>query len=470
MAGLLHHSLQDKPLGYSLVKAGMKADLKSHIVWHVYGIMTRADRNYAEALKSYSQALKIDPHNNNILRDLAILQIQMREYGGYVESRWRMLCLNRRTRTAWISLAVAYVLNDQKDAAVELLDAMEDFEVVYEPEISFERSALVLFRASITSPPDKALQYLESHRAQVLDKSGYFLARARLLTDLDRVDAAEWAWLDLLDRNTDNRTYLEGYIASRTADAQLSTLDALTHLTERYPDSKIIQRSILDHASGTRFETELQTYLSTRLAKGIPSVFNDLKPLLADPQKADMIRKVAERLRNGFEPSTASEEPPSTYLWVLHFLAQLYSSRHFGLTKEALETAQLAIHHTPTLPDLYLSLAHVYKRAGAYTKSANALRVARELDGQDRFLNSKCAKYILRSMRAETDRETQRKLLEESRGLVALFTRKDAPDPVSDLVDMQAVWYVMEEAEACLRVGDWGLALKRLHQVVEVSP
>lgn len=469
MAGLLHHSLNDKQKGHTLVKAGMKADFKSHIVWHVNGIITRADLNYAEAVKSYAQAHRLDPENNNILRDLAVLQIQMRQYGPYVESRWRMLRINKRSRTAWIALAVAYVLNDQKDAALELLDAMENFEVTYEPDRCFERSELTLFKASITSPPQKALEYLESHSTDVLDRSGYLLARARLLTDLGRSEAAEWAWLDLLDGNTENRTYLNGYIHTKTLDGQSSNTEVLTYLTERYPTSKLIQRTVLDHALGTQFEAGLESYLYNRLSKGIPSVFNDLKPLLADPEKARIIRAVAERLRSQFEHSSdANTESPSTYLWILHFLAQLYSSSHFGLTSQALEVAQLAIQHTPTLPDLFLSLAHVYKRAGAFTKAADALRAARELDGQDRFLNSKCAKYILRSIRAQTDRETQSKLLTETRKLIGIYTRKDAPDPVSDLVEMQAIWYVAEEAEVGLRVGDWGVALKRFHQIVDI--
>ncbi|KAG0142562.1 hypothetical protein CROQUDRAFT_662352 [Cronartium quercuum f. sp. fusiforme G11] len=466
MAGLLHHSLQDKQKGYALVRAGIKADLKSHIVWHVYGIITRADQNYAEAVKSYGQALRLEPENSSILRDLAVLQIQMRMYGAYVESRWRMLRFNKRSRTAWISLAVAYALNEQADAAIEVLDAMEGFEVTYEPERCFERSELVLFRAAITSPPAQALEYLEGHSTLVLDRPAYLLARARLLTELGRAEAAEWAWLDLLDGNSESRAYLEGYTATRTG--QRSVLDVLTDLLQRYPDSKLIQRTILDHANGEHFERELETYLSTRLSKGIPSVFNDLKPLLSDPIKANVIRTVAERLRSDFESVTETDSSPSAYLWVLHFLAQLYSSRHFGLTTEALEVAQLAIQHTPTLPDLYLSLAHVYKRAGAYTKAAETLRVARELDGQDRYLNSKCAKYILRSIRSETERESQAKLLTECRRLAGLYTRKDAPDPVSDLVDMQAIWYVIEEAEVGVRVGDWGVALKRFHQIVDI--
>eukprot|EP01018_Ginkgo_biloba_P014353 Gb_07062 [translate_table: standard] len=53
----------------------MQNDLKSHVCWHVYGLLYRSDREYREAIKCYLNALKIDPENIQILRDLSLLQI-----------------------------------------------------------------------------------------------------------------------------------------------------------------------------------------------------------------------------------------------------------------------------------------------------------------------------------------------------------------------------------------------------------
>ncbi|EFP85005.2 uncharacterized protein PGTG_11174 [Puccinia graminis f. sp. tritici CRL 75-36-700-3] len=476
MAGLLNHSMNNKAQGYSLVKAGMKADLKSHIVWHVYGIITRADRNYSEAVKSYSQALRLDPENHNILRDLAVLQIQVRQYSAYVESRWKLLRSNRRSRTAWLSLAMAYKLNHQTEAALEVLDAMEKCEVIHEPEQTFERSETILFKASLL-PPSDALDYLEKSSNLILDRPRYMLTRAQNLGELGRQEAAEWAWFDLLDTNSENRMYLEGYLSTRSKVANEDPVIALKRLAERYPTSQLIKRMILDHATGTQFDQELESYLCVRLTKGIPSLFNDLKPLLADSAKLKSIKTVSEKLhsqvsQHGYFESTKdveAQQPSSTLVWILHFLSQLYGSSHLNMTKEAIDAAHQAIEHTPSLPDLYISLAHAYKRAGSFEKAADALRSARGLDGQDRFLNSKCAKYVLQSIGVpDQPIEVRIRLLEESRQLIGMFTRKDAPDPVSDLVDMQAAWYVMAEAEVALRASDWGMGLKRLHQVYEI--
>lgn len=76
---------------------------------------------------------------------------------------------------------------------------------------------------------------------------------------------------------------------------------------------------------------------------------------------------------------------------------------------------------------------------------------ARELDLQDRFINSKCAKYLLRIGK-----------IEEAEKILGLFTRKDVT-PAQDLTDMQCQWYTLESGFAYLRKKDYGRALKKFH-------
>jgi peptide alpha-N-acetyltransferase len=45
--------------------------------------LQRSDKKYDEAIKCYRNALKWDPENIQILRDLSLLQIQMRDLEGY---------------------------------------------------------------------------------------------------------------------------------------------------------------------------------------------------------------------------------------------------------------------------------------------------------------------------------------------------------------------------------------------------
>ena len=89
-------------------------------------------------------------------------------------------------------------------------------------------------------------------------------------------------------------------------------------------------------------------------------------------------------------------------------------------------------------------------------KAADQMNIARELDLQDRFINSKCAKYMLRVNQVE-----------EAEKILALFTRKDVP-ATQDLVDMQCQWFNIEEGYAYLRQKEYGKALKRFHVIEKI--
>lgn len=90
---------------------------------------------------------------------------------------------------------------------------------------------------------------------------------------------------------------------------------------------------------------------------------------------------------------------------------------------------------------------------GDIQKAAQVMNEGRELDLQDRFINSKCAKYMLRAGQ-----------IEEAEKVLGLFTRKDV-SPVQDLTDMQCQWFMLEEGFAYLRRKDYGKALKRFHTI-----
>lgn len=60
MKGLVLTHMGKREEGIDLVKKGVKLDLTSHIVWHVFGLIQKGEKNYEEALKSYTQALRFD--------------------------------------------------------------------------------------------------------------------------------------------------------------------------------------------------------------------------------------------------------------------------------------------------------------------------------------------------------------------------------------------------------------------------
>ena len=83
MKGLTLNCMGRKEEAYEHVRRGLRNDLQSHVCWHVYGLLQRSDKKYDEAIKCYRNALKWDKDNVQILRDLSLLQIQMRDLEGY---------------------------------------------------------------------------------------------------------------------------------------------------------------------------------------------------------------------------------------------------------------------------------------------------------------------------------------------------------------------------------------------------
>lgn len=62
----------------------------------MYGLLQRSDKKYDEAIKCYRNALKWDKDNLQILRDLSLLQIQMRDLEGYRVSVSVRPCVRER--------------------------------------------------------------------------------------------------------------------------------------------------------------------------------------------------------------------------------------------------------------------------------------------------------------------------------------------------------------------------------------
>lgn len=151
-----------------------------------------------------------------------------------------------------------------------------------------------------------------------------------------------------------------------------------------------------------------------------------MKDLYRNQDKQRIIEELAEGYcksyapeGNGSSPSSPSSpsEPPTTYLWSLYFLSQHYL--HLRQHARALSLLNLAIAHTPTLPELYTCKARVLKRTGDIYGAARSLNDARLLDLQDRFLNTKCAKYRLRAG-----------LSDEAQEIFGLFTKVGDVRPI----------------------------------------
>lgn len=465
MKGLILNCMDRKAEAYELVRLGLKNDLQSHVCWHVYGLLYRSDREYREAIKCYRNALKIDPDNIEILRDLSLLQAQMRDITGFVETRQRLLSLKPNHRMNWIGFAVSHHLISNASKAIEILEAYEGtLDDDYPPDNErCEHSEMLLYKISLLEECgslDRALKELRRKETKIVDKLAYKEQEVSLLVKLNRLEEAAELYTALLSLNPDNYRYYEGLQKcvglysekSQYSSDMIERLDALyKSLQQQYTRSSAAKRIPLDFLQGERFRVAAESYICPLLTKGIPSLFSDLSPLYDQPGKADILEKLMLALegsikKTGGFPGSMEKEPPSTHLWTLFFVAQHYDRR--GQYDIALAKIDEAINHTPTVIDLYSVKSGILKHAGDLKAAAAWADEARCMDLADRYVNSECVKRMLQADQVAVAEKT-----------AVLFT-KDG-DQHNNLYDMQCMWYELASGESYFRQGDLGRALKR---------
>jgi len=105
-----------------------------------------------------------------------------------------------------------------------------------------------------------------------------------------------------------------------------------------------------------------------------------------------------------------------------------------------------AIKHTPTLVELYITKARLLKYQNDLTGAVDAMMAARDLDRQDRFLNSKVGKYLLRCNRNEEALQILKEFTRVYPSTHTITIQPDSPGgPLQDLTDMQCMWFALED-------------------------
>jgi len=459
MKGLTLNCLGRKEEAYDHVRRGLRNDLRSHVCWHVYGLLQRSDRKYDEAIKCYRNALKWDNDNLQILRDLSLLQIQMRDLDGYRETRYRLLVLRPGQRASWIGYAMAYHLLKNYEMSLQILREFEKTQQV--KPFDYEHSELILYHAQILRESGQlqhAMDFLDKNASVIVDKLAVAETKVEILLQLERRGEALAILWDLLDRNQENKKYYTLLEEAIQPDSELSRVSIYDKAHEKYPRALLPVTLPLHFLTGDSFRVRVDAYIKKALRKGIPPLFVQLRGLYVSDEKRRVIGELMENHLKSLEAgdrfygeTEGGLEAPTVYLWCLYFLAQHYDLQ--GDTPRALALVDAAIEHTPTLIELYVVKARILKHAGDIFEAVKCLDEAQSLDTADRYINSKCAKYMLRANMITDAVEMCRK-----------FTREGV-DAAENLNEMQCMWFQTESANAYFRLGDYGEALKKSHEV-----
>lgn len=471
MKALIINSQGNSEEAFALAKIALKHDMKSHICWHVYGLLYRSVKNFEEAIKAYKFALKLEPESQQIQRDLALLQMQMRDYQGYIQSRRAILKSRTQLRQNWTALAVAQHLAGDLVDAERTLTAYE--ETLRSPPLKsdFEHPEAVLYKNTIIAEmgeTERALEHLEAVSKHNLDRTAVMEMRARYLLKLERMDEAQTTYRALLDRNAECREYYEGLQAAlgiKNSDVE-SLRNMYEELARNNPRGDAARRIPLDFLKSDTFREAADQYLQHMLYKGIPSTFANVKALYSDEVKRETVQALVESYAAGnhsqVNSSAEKQVNGDTHSVfensVRYFLAQHYSYHLSRDLERAMKLADEGIALNPDSVDYHMTKARILKHNGNIQKASEVMEKARSLDVRDRYINTKAAKYQLRNNDNEAAIE-----------IMGKFTRNEAVGgPLGDLHDMQCMWYITEDGEAYLRQGKLGLALKRFTSIYNI--
>ena len=511
MKGLLFNCQSKKDDAYEMVKLGLKNNIRSHVCWHVYGLIYRSDRNYKEAIKCYLNALRINKGNQNILRDLSWLQIQLRDHDAFINTRRTILTGKPNIRNNWIAAAMAHFEANDYVVAYEVITKANSLKQE-EPIGDYEWGELLLLQNLCLEKQglyQEALDHLKEYESKIVDKLGVNVKRAELLTlqGSESCTVAMEAWLALLDDEPENYRYHAGLqtvelgLDAATASKMFTltkmdlpcTVLALSkgqraQLVAMYDGNKalmsnkhgaiVIRKIKFSLLDGAALNSELEGHIKICLAKGLPALYHDvcaavLAPSTTEEGKLYQVTRSEEfkshplvmavmsivdkqidslRERGCFAGEDGKSQPPTALLWALYLKCHLHEVS--GDLDKALLYINEALDHTPTATDLFLKKARVLKKMGQMKAAALIANEGRALDLQDRYLNNKAAKYHLRA-----------DLTKEGFDLMSMFTRYEG-DPQQYLADMQCNWFELEAGDSFARQKQWGMALKKYHSVL----
>lgn len=471
LKGLLLYHLNKKEEGLETIKKGVDNDPSSHVVWHIFGLYHRQEKNYEESAKCYAKSAAIEPDNLNVLRDLSILQMYCQQYAPLVRIRAKLLADKPGFRQNWTSLAIAHHLNKEYKEAEDTLNKFETLLKEPLPKSDVENSELMLYRNRIiydSGDVQRALDDINNIQDKVLDVLAVCETRAKYLLELKEYKLAQREFRMLIKRNPECNAYYQGLESAMQLDPSNIKLRKVLYerMQVKYPSADQPRAIPLQFLNGAEFKAALHKYLSGYLNKRAPSVFMLIKKFYNDSSKRAIIDEVVEELVSKVDGATTANGSANgatttngvdnSSLWTLYFAAQHYSQ--MGNDSKALETIDECVKRAPEIVEMHMSRAKIFKHMGDVQTAADVMEAARKLDLSDRFVNTKAAKYQLRADR-----------MDEAITTVSMFTRNDKNGKgIQDLHDMQGTFFLVEQAEAYRRMGNNGLALKRFKAVFQI--
>lgn len=426
-----------------LITNAQKYGRSNSVTAHLTALYYKQIKNYEKAAYYFTVTFSNNPANTVVLRDLSSCLSQLRAYNSLKKTRFDYLQAEPGYRQNYSATAVAYDLNGEHENAVKICDQIEEIikDKLIDEDMS-ENSECIIYKATLfikLGQHDKALAFIDEQlesdaKFRCFDIYGLLELKYNALMKMDRLNDAQLVIRKLLKRNPDNLGYYNDLIKClKIEDKPDLKLKVFEKLAKFYPKSDLPKFLPLTFLQGDQFITYLRTYLSGLFKRGVPSVFSNIKPLYKNVLNHKAILEVVE----SFE---STEENPLVLTWIKYFISQHYYK--LNDYQSSIEKIEEGIKITPTLIELYMFKARIYKKQGKLLDACDEMNTARLMDLQDRFVNTKTAKYYLRANK-----------IDEALEIASLFTKnEEAKTGLKDLHSVQCCSFISEYAEALTRL------------------
>lgn len=483
MKALVTFAMGKRDEADKLAKEGLRNNFKSATCWHVIGILETKRKNYDKAITAHTNALKNESTNYIVLRDLAGLQHVLRKYEDYRNTRADMVPIKSSQNLSWVGFATANYhcgtvnydpsnISERQiqdfQLAIDIFSSMvesmsansnkngrPDFGQIYDvSELHIFIARLMMLQGKLES----AASYLEDNQKAIADNQTLRELLGLVYLKLGQLDKAQKEYTWLISRNPENLEYYEAFeriIRPRDLDAKLAMFDVLNG---RFPRAISGKREVLNFlpAGHSEFESRLRDYLLVSIKKGRPALFQDMKsfyPKKNSSEKGDEA-KMALIEKAMVEMLADSELDCGCYPWVCYYLTKHFT--RLGRYDDALKYVDLGIEHTPTLVELYVVKAKIYRKLNELSRAVQFIIEAQELDTADRFTNCIACKYLISNNEIPRAEEMLGKFVRNS---------KEIADYLREL---QTLWFETEAIKTTFKNGNYGECLRRCHLVKRI--
>jgi len=447
------------------IRRGLKNDLRSFTCWHGLAQLLKEQKKYHESIKCLRNCLRLEPGNLDILRNLSVLSIHVRDLEGYRDVRQQLFQQKPTQRASWGGLALSYHLLGDYELSLKILDEYKksqnqvNREVVGEimksmfnkkSEYDLEHSEIIKYHIKVLEEAghrQEALQLLQDNKSKNLDKDFMLNTESDLLMNLGRFTEAVGVLETILKRNPHRANIVHQLIDCKQLKSDLELMEWWSTMSLKHPSSDTLCVVVMQYVDNPHFSVLCEKYLKEKFVKRCPSALINIKQLYASHHKGAFIGHVLDKI----QCEVCTKETEDSNLLAYYRAQHSFYLRSY---KQGLDEIDECIQNSPDMPEYYLLKAKLLKHVEDDDEAVKWMEQAFKLDPTDRCIGSKLAKYQLQIGQVDAAISTMGK-----------FTKPGQP-ALSYLVEIQCTWFILRLAKVYFKQDKLGECLLYCHKLL----